>query len=253
VRDRDDKARRTRDGFQRPGYGAPARGGGTSAWQAIAIVALIAATAGWTTVALLAFREPEPATAVSPSSPVAVADPIATDPGLVDPEIVPPAVESHDDPALEAILPTDVGGVPLLAQSVEGGAILSDGGWGSTITDFLTSVGKTSSDLHLAEASDPNGVLDISVDVYRVDGVDGDALLSTLIAAWRSDNPDLIVADAKLGGRDLQTVDFGEGVPITYVYATDGYVFDIWTDDRDLAAEALASLEASVQETPEPS
>lgn len=249
MRERDDRTRRTRGGQPGPGYGTPTRPGGTNTWQAVAIVALIAAAAGWTTVALLAFREPAAIAAADPTSqPTAAAvgsgDPGIVDPSLDDPDVTPPDLESHDDPALEAILPTEAGGVALLAQSVDGGAILSDGAWSATITDFLTSVDKTSADLHLAEASDPNGVLDISVDVYQVDGVDGSALLAALTAAWQADNPDLVVSDAKLGGKDVQTIDFGEGVPITYVYADGDKVFDIWTDDKSLAAEALATLEA---------
>lgn len=246
MHDRDDRARRTRD-QRRPALGPAPRSGGTNAWQAIAIVALIAAAAGWTTVVLLAFREPTTVAAVDPSiDPGTSSGPVTTDPGSSDPDVAPPDVESHDDPALEAILPTEVGGVSLLAQSVDGGAIVSDGGWGTTITDFLTSVGKTSSDLHLAEASDPNGVLDISVDVYTVDGVDGADLLTTLIAAWQADNTDVTVSDGKLAGLKVQTIDFGPDVPKTYVYASDGYVFDIWTDDKDLATEALTALTTAV-------
>ena len=260
MRDRDDRGRRTRDSLQRPAMGPPTRSRGTNAWQAIAIVALIAAAAGWTTVALLALREPASVAAVDPTDTPGATDPAAVDPGLVDPgpsepDVNPPDLESHDDPALEAILPTQVGGVALLAQSLDGGAILSDDAWSTTITDFLTSVEKTADDLHLAEASDPNvGGLDISVDVYQVDGVDGSDLLTALLAAWQSDNPDLVVTDAKLGGKNVQTIDFGEGVPITYVYAKDGYVFDIWTDDKTLAAEAASKLELrSADPSAEPS
>ncbi len=249
MRERDDRARRTRGGQPGPGYGTPTRPGGTNAWQAVAIVALIAAAAGWTTVALLAFREPAAIAAADPTSQPTTAafasgDPGIVDPSLDDPDVTPPDLESHEYPALESILPTEAGGVDLVAQSVDGGAILSDDIWSSTITDFLASVDKTSSDLHVAYASTLNGVLDISVEVYQIDGVDGEALMAALMAAWQADSVDVVVSDAKLGGKAVRKVDLGEGVPITYVYADGDTVFDIWTDDKSLAAEALAALQA---------
>ena len=57
MRERGVQSRRVRPGSVGPasrnGPPAPTRG---NIWQAIAIVALIAATAGWTTVAVLALR-----------------------------------------------------------------------------------------------------------------------------------------------------------------------------------------------------
>ena len=58
MRERGVQSRRVRPGSVGPasrnGPPAPTRG---NIWQAIAIVALIAATAGWTTVAVLALRD----------------------------------------------------------------------------------------------------------------------------------------------------------------------------------------------------
>lgn len=240
--DRDDRIRRTRDGLQRHALGPTPQSSGPNPWQAIAIVALIAAAAGWTTVALLAFREPTTTAVLDSTAPSASTDPGIGEPTQPDDQVIPPDVESHEDPALEAILPTEVGGVALLAQSVEGGAILTDDAWSSTVTDFLSSVDRTSADLHLAEALDPNGILDISVDVYRIDGIDGASLRDVLMAAWSGDNPDLIVTDATIGGAEVTKLDFGEGVPVSYILVRDEFVFDVWTDDLDLATEVLGVL-----------
>jgi hypothetical protein len=242
VRDRDDRIRRKRDELQRHAVPPAPRSSGPDPWQAIAIVALIAAAAGWTTVALLAFREPATTAVVESTAPSATIDSGLGGSSRPDDEVIPPDVESHEDPALEAILPTEVGGVALLAQSVEGGAILTDDAWSSTVTDFLSSVDRTSADLHLAEASDPNGILDISVDVYRIDGIDGKSLRDVLLAAWSGDNPDLVVTDVTIGGAHVSKLDFGEGVPVSYVLVRDEFVFDVWTDDLDLATEAMAVL-----------
>jgi hypothetical protein len=242
VREQGDRTRRTRDGLDR--HGTYRGSTGTNAWQAIAIVALIAAAAGWTTVVLLAVREPASIAAVASPTP---AD--TTDPGLVDGSSAPPVEPSHDDPALEAILPTTIGGVALDVQSVDGSAILTDDGWSTTISDFLTSVDKTATDLRLAEASDPTGGIDVSIDVYHVAGVDGASLSDALLAAWKGDNPDLVVTDVTIAGSAVKKIDFGQdGVPASYIYARDDYAFDIWTDDEALAAEALAAVAGSGQE-----
>ncbi len=239
MREKSDRTRRTRDSLDR--HRSYQGSTGTNVWQAIAIVALIAAAAGWTTVVLLAVREPAPIAAVA--SPTA-SD--SADPGLVDASSAPPIEPSHDDPALETILPTTVGGVALDVQSVDGSAILTDDGWSTTISDFLTSVDKTATDLHLAEASDPTQGIDVSIDVYHVPGVDGAALSDALLAAWKGDNPDLVVTDVTLAGSAVKKIDFGQdGVPASYIYARDEYAFDIWTDDETLASEALAAVAAS--------
>ncbi len=236
--DQSDRRRRTRADLAR--YDTASRSNGTNVWQAIAIVALIAAAAGWTTVVLLALREPTPIAAVDTATP---AD--SSDPGLVTEPSTPPVEASHDDLALEAILPTTVGGVVLDVQSVDGSAILTDDGWSGTISDFLASVDKTATDLRLAEASDPTQGIDVSIDVYHVAGVDGAALTDALLNAWKGDSPDLIVTDVTIGGSAVKKLDFGAGVPASYLYARDEYAFDIWTDDGTLASEALTSVASS--------
>ena len=105
VRERGVQSRRVRPGSVGPasrnGPPAPTRG---NIWQAIAIVALIAATAGWTTVAVLALR---PASgAVAQASPSDVVDASASD----DTSSEPPVADTHDAVEMEALLPTLVSG-----------------------------------------------------------------------------------------------------------------------------------------------
>ncbi len=95
------QSRRVRPGnvgpASRSGPPAPTRG---NIWQAIAIVALIAATAGWTTVAVLALR---PASgAATEASPSDVVDASASD----DTSSEPPVADTHDAVEMEALLPT---------------------------------------------------------------------------------------------------------------------------------------------------
>ena len=81
-------------------------------WQVIAIVALLAATAGWTTVAVIALRGPDTGP-VAQASPTDSADPDATD----EPTAVPGRGHARR-PDLELALPTNVNGVDLQVQSV---------------------------------------------------------------------------------------------------------------------------------------
>ena len=98
----------------------------TNVWQIIAIIALLAATAGWTTVAVIALRGSDPAAVASPSE--------TTDPDAVEPDgSVPPVADTHDAPELEAILPTAVNGTNLQMQSVTGAELLTDDEYSQTV------------------------------------------------------------------------------------------------------------------------
>ena len=203
-------------------------------WQALAIAALIAATAGWTTVAVLALRSPSVAVVASPTETI---DPDATE----DPSSAPLA-DTHDAPELEALLPTELSGTPLQRQSWDGGGILTDDAWSTSLTTFLTGAGKKSTDLRAAQADDPEQVLEVSVGAYRVPGLKAEAVRDALIAAWKGDNPAMKLTELTLGGKKVTRGDFGEDVPSTYLYLRDDVVFDIWTSDEKVALEAIASL-----------
>ena len=126
---------------------------GTNMWQVIAIVALLAATAGWTTVAVMALRGSD--------TPAAVVEPTdSADPSASDEPSDAPVADTHDAPDLELALPTAVNGVQLQVQSVTGEGLLSDDAWSTSVTTFLTSVGKTAKDLQFAQAADPTQTMD---------------------------------------------------------------------------------------------
>ena len=80
--------------------GPPARRGGNP-WQVVAIIAIVAATAGWTAAGILAFREPSTAAVESPTD--------SFDPNATDDSSIPPVADTHDAPELEAFLPTERG------------------------------------------------------------------------------------------------------------------------------------------------
>lgn len=75
-----------------------------------------------------------------------------------------PAV-SHLAPDLEALLPSQVNGTALTAESETGAAILD--AWTQVMVGFLNKVGKTPADLELAQAYDPASGLDVSAMAFR--------------------------------------------------------------------------------------
>ena len=221
----------------------PGGRGGPGIWQALAIVALIAATAGWTTVAVLALR-PQP-------TPIAEASP-TDDLGAAASDEVPasdePVVLSHTVPDLEALLPTTVSGTALASQSWTGDATLADDPWSTTVTTYLTSIGKKPVDLEFAQAydptagTDPNTGIDLSVGVFRVKGTDPTNLRDNLIKAWKGDYPDLITTPVTVGGKKVTKGDFGADAINSYWYLSGGNVYDVETTDETLAAAALSAL-----------
>jgi hypothetical protein len=234
VRERGVQSRRAKAGPVDPARrpGPPSRGGG-SFWQALAIVALIAATAGWTTVAVLALR---------PSGTAVPTD--STDPNAAADASEPPDVPSHDVPDLEAFLPTALNGTALDVQSVTGDDGLLSGGddWSTVMTKFLTSVAKQPADLGYAYASDPSGSVDLQIGVYRVPGVEAAALHNALIDGWKALSPTVKVSQVTLGGKEVTKGDDGTDNPLTYLYGRDNVVYEIYTSDESLATAALAAL-----------
>jgi hypothetical protein len=202
-------------------------------------VALIAATAGWTTVAVLALRGPAGAAAVASQDPNASPD-----------ASTPPDVPSHDVPDLEAFVPASVNGTALSVQSVTGadGLIDPQGGdaWSTAMTTFLTAKSKTAADLQYAFASDPNPTspIDISVGVYRVAGVDGAALRDALVQGWKALAPDVKISNVTLAGKAVMKGDDGADYPFSYLYVQGDLAYEIYTSDESLATAALAALPA---------
>jgi hypothetical protein len=224
---------------RRPG---PPPRGGPNAWQVVAIIAVIAATAGWTTVGVMALRDNGSAAVENPS------DSFSFDPNASDDSSVAPV--PHDMPDLEALLPPAVNGSPMTFDSLKGDGYLVGDDWSTSVTGFLTSVGKTPADLQVAEANDPDGALDLVVTVFRVPGVDGTALRDALIKAYRGDFPTLKTSDVTLGGKTVTKGDFGADASGSFFFVKGELVYDISTSDQAIATAALAAIPGSGASAP---
>jgi hypothetical protein len=205
------------------------------AWQIVAIVAIIAATSGWTAAVMLATREPPAAEVLTPTD----------EPGASESDApLPSLVYSHSVPALEASLPTLVQGTTLVTMSWLGDSILDDSGWGTTMTDFLTSKGKVPTDMEVAQSADPDQVLGLAARIFRVDGIPAADLLAATIEGTKVDVPAMKVSQLTLGGK---TVTKGEGAAdpdSDYWYVQGDLLYEIQTDDEAIATDTLAAIPA---------
>lgn len=236
MRERGVQSRRVRPGGVVPaGRRNPPPPSNANAWQVIAIVALIAATAGWTTVAILAVRD-------TPGS-VAQASPSASvEAGASDDATLPPVADTHDAVEMEVLLPTEWAGSALQAQSWTGDAILGDDASSQLLTKFLTDAGKTTKDLRVGQVTDPTQALDGLITVYAVPGLEAAAVRDALIAAWKIDYPALKATPVTLEGHQVMKVDFGPDAPTSYLYVQGDAVYDIEVSDEALAISALAAI-----------
>ncbi|MGZ8501880.1 MAG: hypothetical protein ACXWW6_03400 [Candidatus Limnocylindrales bacterium] len=216
--------------------GGPPSGGGPGYWPAVALIAVIIATAGWTTVGVLV---------LNPRTAAVASEPIATDEALGD-ESFPPeeeVSESHTFPDLEALLPAVVDGAPLAIQSFTGADVFPEEGWGTSVRGFLTSIGKTPEDVQAAVAEDPQGALALDfLWAYRLADVEPKTLRDAIIAGWRVDYPELKVTTATVAGKAVTRVAYFEDVVGSTLYIHDGTLFDIESEDEALSTTILAAL-----------
>lgn len=235
MRERGVQSRRARAAESGPNPAGSPPGIGLGIWQAMAITAVIIATAGWTTVGVLVLNKPAAAASASAESDE-----------VIDESFPPedqPIPESHLFPDLEALLPTEVSGAPLARQSFTGIDVLPDDGWGPPFVAFLTSVGKTPEDFQVALAEDPDGVLDFDfVWAYRLADVDPATLRDAIVEAVRIGYPELKTATATIVEKAVTTGVYFEDVVGSIWYLHDGVIFDIEGEEQTVSTTILAAL-----------
>lgn len=246
MRERGTQARRPRPGppdrvrradLPPDSTGSPRRrrpSDGVRTWQIVAIVAIIAATSGWTAAAMLAMREPA-AAVVTPTD----------DPAADTSDGPAPSIEySHTVPALEATLPTLVDGTTLVTESWTGDQVIPDTDYGQSVTAFLASKGKTTADLQAGQSLDPAELLDLVAQNYRAEGVAPADLLAAMIAGTKADSPGLVVSSITLDGQPVTKGVLDSSATNFYWLIKDGLVYEIQTSDDAIATHAIAAIPA---------
>jgi hypothetical protein len=157
----------------------------------------------------------------------------------------------HVEARLEDLLPSTIGGVTLEKFSLTLSAYIASttGGDKALYAPWLVKFGKTPDDVNMAVAADLTGQENFILHAIDVPGVD-DATLSSSFgdvahkAGWTVNSK--TVADKSV----LEMIDpaaaASGGLSVGYVWAKDGVLYTIITDDSSLLLEALIR-------TPEPS
>ena len=152
-------------------------------------------------------------------------------------------VPSHVSPELEATLPSSIAGTTLISQSTTGTSALGDDESSQALVASLAKAGKKPSDLVIAEAYDPNGVLDVEVIAFKADGVKGPALEQEILDSWLAGGSSGVTTKKEtISGKEVTHVDYGDGGSFDYLYEKNDVVYDVSTSDPTVAAEALKTL-----------
>jgi hypothetical protein len=212
-------------------------------WATVAIIAIIVATAGWTTVALMAGRNPSSGTAATDDAGA-----------VVDESLQPDAeAESHEAVDLEALLPTEHDGTILTAQSWTGDTILADDEWSAAILAVLQEHGKVAADFTVAQAWDSAEVLELVVGGFRIDGVEPTAVLEAMKAAWLASDGTFVTTEITLAEQQVIKGMYEADSVTYYWYAANGIVYDIETSDEATAAAVVAGIMQGSTTSPDPS
>ena len=151
----------------------PARGRDRGYWPAVAIIAIMVATAGWTTVAVMALNSDNGGGAAAPGrrrSTRRRRTHSLDDSGAGRQRRA--GRRSHDAPDLEALLPTAIGDTAMSLQSWTGDGLLSDGGaWATRSPRTSATVGKTTGRPERGPGVRRDRGHGHSVGVFRLDGV----------------------------------------------------------------------------------
>jgi hypothetical protein len=248
MRQRGIQSRRDRPGLDGGTFGAPLGSGGgrDRLWPTVAMIAIVIATAGWTTVAVLALSgrasDASPSPALGGGAAAAASASASDDTGIEPDASDSPIPESHISPALEALLPKTWDGNPLASQSVSGDTLLSDDDWSNVFSTFLASIGKTPPDLIFAQAYDPTGTIDLIVGAYQVSGASAADVGKTLVNAWKASYPGLTTKSETIGGKKVDHAVIPDAGVDGYWYQHADVVYEIETSDATTAGKVLASL-----------
>jgi hypothetical protein len=204
-------------------------------WPALAIVAIIVAAAGWTTVVVMSMKKD------------ATTAPIAT---ATDNSTFEPIAPSHAFPQLEALLPAVVAGTAMDVESWTGDAVFADDPWSQSLSTFLATAKKTPADVHMAQAYDAVGTLQVSAAAYQVDGIGSAALRDAIIAATKALYPGMQTSEVAVGGK-IVTKGLSSDLAAIYWYVAGDVVLEIAAADEAGATTLLAALPpASPTSTP---
>ncbi len=240
-----------------PSLGSPPPSGGPANsqwrhWPLVAIIALVAATAGWTTVAVMLLDGRNTAVAQVSASPADTVEDVlpSDDPG-------DSVALSHDVPELEALLPTTVDNLTLQTESILGSTYLGDDAWSTAVRAELTKAKLTDDDLKIGVAYDTSGdPRQLSITVYQAKGVDVNAMLKAMVDTYAVQDPPYTISKATIADKPVTRAVASDGSTDSldiFWYVNDGNIYDVETTDEALAGAAIAALPPVTDVPPAPS
>ena len=172
--------------------------------------------------------------------------PSAPDASPSDAAVASPDASASAGPAapeLEARLPTTVGQATLSIESAVGSAVLGGDAGSRAITAALRAEGKSLDDLHVAQAYDPSGAVDLSIFAFDVAGMKGDPLQKIVLDTWlAATGSGVTSAETTIGGRKVLAIDYGDNGSKSYVMTDGDIVLVVETANAELAGQAIAAL-----------
>ena len=180
----------------------------------------------------------------SASGTSATASPTASPEPTTDPPSVLPSAGAVAD--LEALIPAEIGGIPLQKSSMSGDQFVTSGSSSQELQDFLGSLGVAVTDVSIAigVGLSPQSGDAVAMFVFRAEGADTDQLVRGFKAAYDADNEEgLVWEPASIGGKTVErTTNPQQPDQVIYLYARDDVLFFLTTATEGQAAEALAAL-----------
>lgn len=140
----------------------------------------------------------------------------------------------HADAHLEGDLPDAIAGETLTKLSFKGNELEASGQGVTDVQGALSTLGKSLDDVTFAIA----GGSKVQVGAYRIDGVDGEALL-TIITNSMTQGGSKPVSVVDKGGKSVKVV---SGTDTAYFYARGDIVFFVAGGDDAAITEALSKL-----------
>jgi hypothetical protein len=191
-----------------------------------------------------------------PSASTAAPATVTTAP-IPSPTAQPTLALQHVDAALEDKLPATINGVALFKTSLMlSGYVSSDpaGGDKTLYAPWLVKFGKTPSDVHIAVAFSLTDQVTFQARAISVPGVGAAALSNGFADAARAAGwpvtaePNLMLTGVNAWEIIDPAVKAAGGTGAGYVYARDGLLYEVITDDQSLLLAGLVRLEAIRQQ-----
>ncbi|HEV8516880.1 MAG TPA: hypothetical protein VGQ47_04530 [Candidatus Limnocylindrales bacterium] len=162
------------------------------------------------------------------------------------PSFVLPSFTRAED--LEAILPDELGGTTLQKFSFRGSDLFGDDPNDENDQQFqalIQALGARPDDYAIAAAGGEVGGTNVQIGAIRVEGIDGARLLQALIQVGQIQEPDTLVDQTTIAGKNVTRVadpaDLEDLGP-SYIYPAGEVIFFVQSTDEDLVAQALAEL-----------